>query len=119
MRYLWLLLIFLAFGCSQPKQKFTGYSDILHKYDSILELYGKYELPPDGTDSIWKKTYCGVNIYYVFKVMDDSDPLHSKWNELIDKSKKYDTFPQPTEQETERSVVYYETVSKVLKNASY
>ena len=119
MRYLWLLLIFLAFGCSQPPQKFTGYSDILHKKDSILKLYGKYELSPDGTDSIWKKTYCGVNIYYAHKVLDDSDPIDSEWQELIDKSKKYDTFPQPTEQEKERSAVYYETVMKVLENVSY
>ena len=106
-------------SCVQPQAKFTGYADILHKQDSILELFGKYQLSPDGTDSIWKKTYYGVDAEYALDLIKKKKPLDPAWNELMWKAQKYDSIALPTMKEIKRSVKYSETIMKVLDYVSY
>ncbi len=118
MRYLVLLLVVVLLGCSQPNQKFTGYADILHAEYSILDKFGVYELSPDGTDSLWKKTYYGVKYDYAMELMERKKPLDSAWKELMWKSKKYDTFPQPTDYEIESRLRHNKTFESVLKSIS-
>jgi hypothetical protein len=96
MKNLLVSLLFLVFISTSCKKEVNCYDSILNKRDSIINSLGRYDFSPSGKDSVFVKSTYGVSYKKIYSLDDIRDKLDREWDSLIFLSKKYDTFPKST-----------------------